>query len=135
VNIKRHLLLGFLLFSLLWTALAEAAEKRQGRWELLGRQDVTFKRDHDRIPVGKKEGPFRQLQVKVQGAPVEIGKMTVTFGNGETFSPDLKHRFKEGATTRVIDLPGERRAIKSIEFNYRRFDRGEGKATVAVYAR
>lgn len=102
---------------------------------MLGRQDVDFKNDHDRIDVGRKEGRFKQLEIRVQGAPVEINKMVVTFGNNETFSPELRHRFDEKSTSRVIDLPGDRRTIKRIDFNYRSINRREGKATVAVYAR
>jgi hypothetical protein len=71
----------------------------------------------------------------VQGAPVEIDNMVITFGNNEKFSPNLRHRFDERSTSRVIDLPGDRRTIKSIDFNYRSIDRREGKATVAVYGR
>jgi hypothetical protein len=62
--------------------------------------------------------------------------MVVTFGNGETFKPNVRHRFDEGSRTKSIDLPGERRAIKQIDFNYRSAGgRREGKATVSVYAR
>src|SRR5207253_8660348 len=56
-----------------------------------------------------KEGRFKQLEIRVQGAPVEINKMVITFGNNETFSPELRHRFEEKSTSRVIDLPGDRR--------------------------
>jgi hypothetical protein len=111
-----------------------AADAAQG-WEMLGRQQVDFKSDHDRIDVGKKEGRFKQLQIRVQDAPVEIEKMVVTFDNDERFSPELRHRFDEKSKTRNIDLPGNRRAIKRIDFNYRSVDRRQGKATVEVYAR
>jgi hypothetical protein len=111
-----------------------AVDAAQG-WEMLGRQQVDFKSDHDRIDVGKKEGRFKQLQIRVQDAPVEIEKMVVTFDNDERFSPELRHRFDEKSKTRNIDLPGNRRAIKRIDFNYRSVDRRQGKATVEVYAR
>lgn len=130
---KRHLILGLISLSLLLCSLASAAEGP--RWELLGRQEVNFKRDRDRIDVGRREGKFKQLQVRVDGAPVEIRDMKVTFGNDETFSPKLRHRFDEKSKTRIIDLPGERRTIKSIDFDYQSPERREGKATVAVYGR
>jgi len=130
---KRYLTATVSLFLLL-VGLAGATYAAQG-WEMLGRQDVDFKKDHDRIDVGRKEGRFKQLEIRVQGAPVEINKMVVTFGNDETFSPELRHRFDEKSSSRVIDLPGDRRTIKRIDFNYRSTNRREGKATVAVYAR
>ena len=130
---KRYLTATVSLFLLL-AGLAGGVHAAQG-WEMLGRQEVDFKNDHDWIDVGRKEGRFKQLEIKVQGAPVEINKMVVTFGNNETFSPELRHRFDENSTSRVIDLPGDRRTIKKIDFNYRSINRREGKATVAVYAR
>jgi hypothetical protein len=130
---KRRLELAIALF-LLMVGLAGVADAAQG-WEMLGRQQVDFKSDHDRINVGRKEGRFKQLQIRVQGAPVEIEKLVVTFDNDEKFSPELRHRFDEKSKSRNIDLPGNRRAIKRIDFNYRSVDRRQGKATVEVYAR
>jgi hypothetical protein len=135
---KRYTSLAFLLVALVLAAgLADAAQRSRdnGDWELLGRTQVDFKKDRDRIQVGKKEGTFNRLEIRVEGGDVEINRMVVTFGNGEKFEPNLKHRFEEGSRSKAIDLPGDRRAIKQIDFNYRSVDRREGKATVAVYAR
>jgi hypothetical protein len=130
---KRYQFLAVFSLVFILSALAGAAEGP--RWELLGRREVDFKGDRDRIDVGKREGKFSQLQIRVDGAPVEIRNMKVTFGNDETFSPGLKHRFDEQSRSRVIDLPGERRVIKRIDFNYSSPNRRAGKATVAVYGR
>jgi hypothetical protein len=43
--------------------------------------------------------------------------------------------FNEGERSRVIDLPGVARIIRSITFNYRSLRNGEGRATVNVYGR
>ena len=131
---KRYSMLGFLSVCLLVTGLAFAAQ-HGGRWELLGRQEVDFRRDHDRIDVGRHEGRFKQLQIRVQGGSVEMNKMVVTFDNNERFSPQLRHRFEEGSDSHVIDLPGNRRGIKSIDFDYRSMKKREGRGTVAVYGR
>ena len=35
--------------------------RNQGRhWEVLGQQDVSFRQDHDVIPVGRRDGPLRE---------------------------------------------------------------------------
>jgi|SRR4026207_653156 NRPS condensation-like uncharacterized protein len=104
-------------------------------WERLGSRDVDFRGDHDRIEVGKSEGRFKELQIRVKGAPIEITNMVVTFGNDEKLNLKMNHRFAEGSGTRSIDLPGDRRAIKRIDFNYRSINRREGKGRVEVYAR
>jgi hypothetical protein len=129
---KRYSVMGGFFLALIASALAGAAEQR---WELLGRQEVSYRGERDRIDIGRREGKFRQLQIKVEGAPVEIRDMVVTFGNDETFSPNLKHQFDERSRSRIIDLPGERRTVKRIDFNYRSPDRRDGKGTVEVYGR
>ena len=115
--------------------LAAGYAKGATGWERLGSRDVDFRGDHDRIEVGRNEGRFKQLQIRVKDAPIEITNMVVTFGNDEKLNLKMNHRFAEGSGTRSIDLPGDRRTIKRIDFNYRSISRREGKGSVEVYAR
>jgi hypothetical protein len=127
---------GLTLVSLiLLTACMAGAAQSPGRWESLGQQEVDFKNDHDRIDVGRSEGRFRQLEVRVKNAPIEIYDMVVTFENDQTFKPKLRHRFTKGSGSQIIDLPGERRTIKRIDFNYKSINRRQGKGTVEVLGR
>jgi hypothetical protein len=123
------------VFALVLMTGAAMAASSPARWERLGQREVDFKNDRDRIDVGRSEGRFRQLQIRVKNAPIEISDMVITFGNDQTFKPNLRHRFNEGSGTRTIDLPGERRSIKRIDFNYNSINRREGKGTVEVLAR
>jgi hypothetical protein len=89
--------------------------------------------------VGRHEGKFKELQIRVDGAPVEIRRMTVTLDDGEKFEAiNKRHRFDENSRTLVIDLPGgKRRDIRSIDIDYfsvRNQDK-DGKGTLMVYAR
>jgi hypothetical protein len=129
---KRYLDLSTFLLCLLAAGLASAAA---ARWERLGEREVDFQGDHDRIEVGRSEGRYKQLEIRVKDAPIEISNMVVTFGNNQKFSPKMRHRFAEGSGTHIIDLPGERRTIKRIDFKYRSISRREGKGKVEVYAR
>lgn len=104
-------------------------------WELLGERVAEFKVDRDRIEVGRSEGRFSKLRVAVKGAPLEMYDMVVTFGDGTTFSPNIRHHFNENSWSHEIDLPGDRRAIRSVDFRYRSPDRREGRATVLLYGR
>jgi hypothetical protein len=61
--------------------------------------------------------------------------MVVTFNNGETFRPKIKEFFDERTSSREINLPGDRRGIRSVDFDYRSADRREGRATVYLYGR
>lgn len=104
-------------------------------WELLGEQVVDFRVERDRINVGRRENRFSALRIAVKGAPLEMRDMVVIFADGTKFSPNLRARFQENSWSRDIDLPGERRALRSIEFTYRSIDRREGRATVMLYGR
>jgi len=62
--------------------------------------------------------------------------VTVTFANGETYSPRVRLRFDANTRTRVIDLPGMACIIRGIDFQYRSIDRRPGgRAVVHVFAR
>jgi hypothetical protein len=123
----------FFLVALLILTSAGAAMSAQD-WELIGSREVDFKAERDTISA-KSKGTFRQLRLLVKGGSIELNDMVVTFGNGEKFSPPLRHRFDEKSSSRIIDLPGERRNIRRIDFRYRSTDRREGKAVVQVYGR
>jgi hypothetical protein len=130
---KRILLAVLILLFFSVEGLAYAAA--QGGGERLGRREVDFKADHDRIDVGRHEGKFRQIEIRVQGAPVEIRRMVVTFANDEKFDLKIRRRFDESMRSHMIDLPGDRRVIKRIDFDYVSPNRRDRKAIVEVYAR
>lgn len=105
------------------------------KWVLLGRVQADFKKGRDRIAVGKSAGAFRELRVTVRDAPMELHDMTVTFGNDRQFKPSVKFNFNEKSTSGRIDLPGERRAIKHVDFVFRSPNRREGLATLILHGR
>jgi hypothetical protein len=110
--------------------------RRDGRRgeELLGQRQVNFRADSDVIEVGRREGRFQKLRVVVRGAPIELRDMKVTFGDDSVFDASGKQILRENSAF-VLDLPGDRRSIKSIAFQARSVNRREGKATVLVYGR
>ena len=106
-----------------------------GDWELLGRKEVSFLVERDTIEVGRAEGRFRALQIVVEGAPVEMRDIRVTFGDGSTFHPETRLDFAENSVSRSIDLPGQARIIRKIDFLYRKTSGLFRQATVTVYGR
>ena len=106
-----------------------------GGWELLGRKDVSFLVDRDTVDVGRAEGRFRELKFVVEGAPVEMYDIRVTFGDGETFHPATRLEFAPNSVSRTIDLPGRGRIIRKIDFVYRKTSGLFRQDTVSVYGR
>jgi len=103
-------------------------------WVKLGEREVNGRVDHDRIEVGRREGKFEKLTVVVLDSDLEMIDFEIKFGKGAPWHPELKHFFKEGQRTRVIDFPGDERTIKFIDFKYRNLP-GGGRAKVQVWAR
>lgn len=108
-------------------------------WEHLGVRPVDFRSDHDAILAGR-QGAFRAVRLDVEGGNLEMFNIKISFANGETFSPATRLLFSAGSMSRVIDLPGEARVIRRIDFFYRSVGPlaaggAQARATVHVYAR
>jgi hypothetical protein len=107
-------------------------DSRRGE-ELLGQLEVDFGADRDVLQVGRDEGRFQKIRLVVRGGSIELRDVKVTFDDNSVFDPESRARVLREDSAFVFDLPGQRRVIKSIAFQYRSLDRREGKATVLVY--
>jgi hypothetical protein len=101
-------------------------------WVKLGEREVNGRVDHDRITVGRHDGKFTKLTLYVEKSDLELLDFEITFGNNQRFHPEVRHVFREGARTRVIDLPGDERTIKTIDLKYKNLP-GGGRARVEVW--
>ena len=121
------------LFALVFTTHSATAGRWDSKgWVKLGERTVNGKVDKDRITVNKYEGRFTKLTLVVEDSDIELLDFDVTFGNNETWNPKVRHYFKEGARSRVIDLPGDQRIIKHIDLKYKNLPNG-GRAKVEVW--
>lgn len=91
---------------------------RPGRWEMLGESRVDGMNDHDRIMVTGVRGAFRAIRIRVRGGAVEFDRVVVHYGDGDSEPIHIRGIVRPGEETRVIDLPGDRRIIQSVEFWY-----------------
>jgi len=104
-------------------------------WTMLGEQQVSSDReDTDKIRVSRWDRRFRKLTVVVLDSDLEMIDMSIKFGRGEPYHPQVNAYFRENSRTKVIDLPGDTREIKWIEFKYRNLP-GGGRARVQVWAK
>ena len=121
-----------LLALVLGTRAAHAERWDSTGWVKLGAREVNGRVDRDRIDVGRYDGKFTKLTLYVESSDLELLDFEITFGNKERFHPEVRHVFKEGSRTRVIDLPGDERVIKSIDLKYKNLP-GGGRARVEVW--
>lgn len=113
---------------------AVAGSPAPGRWELLGSRTVDGKIDRDAIAVGRDDGLFDAVQLKVEGSDIVLLDLKIVFGNGEVFEPKTRLVFNQGSKTREIALPGKKRAIKRVEFRSANLA-GGGRARVEAWGR
>jgi hypothetical protein len=103
-----------------------------GRWEELGCQRVGFLVDRDVIRVGRQEGRFRAIRLRVEGNRVHVLDLKVVYANGQPDDIPVRAEIRAGGMTRPLDLRGERRAIRQIELLYRSQPSFRGQARLCV---
>jgi hypothetical protein len=101
-------------------------------WEKLGCKDVRFIIDRDTLRVGRQEGLFRAIRLRVKEAPVEFFDIRVTYSNGRQQDVRVRQIIRAGEQSGAIDLPGENRGIDKIEMIYRAIPTFKGTAEVCV---
>lgn len=117
------------------SAILFSFTQKQADWVSLGSRTVNMTADHDEIMVTAADGTFTKIKIQVTKAPLHIFNCKIVFGNGEEKEVDIKQDFAKGSGTRVIDLPGEKRVIKKIIFNYKSVPTAKGKAIVTVFGK
>lgn len=106
--------------------------KTKDGWEKLGEATANGKNDHDSVPVGRSEGTFKSIKLRVKNSNVKMSDVVIYFTDGTKYSPSTRVEFKEGEWSKPIDLPGSRRTIKSVNFKYSD-GAGSGSGIVEVW--
>jgi hypothetical protein len=109
---------------------------QSGRWELLGSRTVTDRADHDTVKVGGAKGDFTAIKLEVQRRAVDFHRVVIHFRNGDDQKVELRNTIGANGESRVMDIEGRDRVIRSIDFWYdaRSLGRG-GRAVVRVLGR
>jgi hypothetical protein len=109
--------------------------QRVGRWIYLGEANVNGRLDHDIINVGRADGRFREVQIRVERAPIEFQRVVVHYANGGSEPLEIRDRIRAGGQTRAIDLRGGDRVISGVEFWYAKANWGVRQPRLRLYGR
>jgi hypothetical protein len=84
-------------------------------WRLMGDTWITGQFEHEFIRVGKYEGRYARVMLVITDSSLDVGDVVIQFGNGQRWSPGLRHSFADGSRSRAIDLPGHVRFIRGVD--------------------
>jgi hypothetical protein len=130
--LKRKLLLLAATFLFLIIAGPPSSAQRGGNWVSLGEANVDGNGDHDTIKVGG--GSYRALQIHVERAPIDFQHVVVHYDNGGDDRLPLQGRVPAGGKSRVLDLKGGNRNIRSVDVWYTKGNWGhDAKPKMLLY--
>ena len=93
--LKKHVMVAVgLLLALVFSASAYAQYGE--RWDRLGDAHVDGGQDHDTIHVGRHDGRFRAIQLRVSGGEIFFERVLVHYGNGQTEELVIRDRIPSG---------------------------------------
>jgi hypothetical protein len=132
---RRKLILAGLVL-VLGAAGTLSAQRGQPNWVLLGTKNVTDRADHDTVTVTGAKGNFTAIKIEVQRRAVDFHRVVIHFRNGGDQNVELRNTIRAGGESRVIDIDGADRVIRSIDFWYDAKTLGRGqRAMVRVLGR
>jgi len=105
-----------LAMSLAVSASLFSIQPAQAAWDRIGHVDIDQRRDRDRLQFNFG-GPVEALQLRAEGSDIRCRSIRSTFANGRTrevFSGTLRR-----GRSINIDLPGNARAIRRLDFDCR----------------
>lgn len=108
------------------------SRRSAARWENLGCRDVGFFVDRDVIRVGRNEGNYSAVKLRVRGNRIEIFDLKVYYGNGQRDDIRVRAIIPDGGETQPLDLEGNVRGIDRIEMIYRSQPNYKGQAKICV---
>ncbi len=104
-----------------------------GSWRLIGQTHADHSRDHDSIVVKGPHDSFRRIKFKVTDAPLNMTRMVVRYDDGAPQQINTRNEIAKGGESRVIDLNGGKRKLKSVEFWYDTRGFLNGKADITLF--
>ena len=105
-----------------------------GTWRVIAKTTAHAGVDHDVVRVTGADN-FRKLKLKVTDSGLNMIRMIVTYDGGGVQKIALKQYIPKNGESRIIDLNGGSRSIRTIEYWYEDTGFLNGRADLTVYGR
>jgi hypothetical protein len=126
-----------ILVAALAVVLFSAGASKAAEWVRLADRHVGFISDHDTIHVGRHDGKFKRLKLKIYKNDIELNSIRVVFGNGEVEDVVFNHHIRDGGEADV-ELPHgwhEGRFIRDVELHYHSRPDFRGEAVAELWGK
>lgn len=105
-----------------------------GLWDKLGSARVGFLVDKDVIRVGRQEGRFEAVRLRIHGNDIQLISARVIYARGGGEDLRISGVYRAGSETQVVQLTDDRgRSIEQVELVYRSNPRARGEAVVDLW--
>jgi hypothetical protein len=112
----------------------DKASMSMNDWRLLGSVSAGHNGDHDVIHVDGPHDTYRRLKFRVTRSPLNMHRMVVTYDDkGAPENIEVRNEIPKDGESRVIDLKGGKRKLRSVEFWFDTKGILNGKAEVTLY--
>jgi hypothetical protein len=91
---------------------------QRGKWVYIATTEVRLSGERDVVNLNSRD-LYRGIKFNVTRNPLEVFDLSVIFENGQHQNFPLRNIFQPGTGSRVLDLPGNKRRIRSLVFTYR----------------
>jgi Bacterial SH3 domain len=109
---------------------------RDPDWERIGALEVGRDRDRDVIQLDRRDGRFDALRMRVRGAPVDIRRVVVVYGNGKRDRLDFDRTIRRNGETGELALRGNNgRFIDRIILVHQKARRAGRPSEVEIWGR
>lgn len=124
----------FSMTGVLATAVVPSLAEAAAVWVYLGKRRVNPLLDHDLIHVGPVTD-FHKIRLSVTGNGLFMYDLKVTYRNGVVDDIPVRWHIPQGGGTRIIDLRGNDRVIRNVQFWYGRPVNGKGATHIMLWGR
>jgi hypothetical protein len=112
-----------------------SAQAPSPNWVALGCRNVNWALERDVILVGRRDGRFSAIRLRVSGNDVRILDLKVVYGSGAPDDIQVRAVVRAGSQSGPLDLRGRDRAIDRVEMIYAKKPNFRGRAQVCVEGR
>ena len=104
-------------------------------WQLMATSEVDYILDFVSFELDSTSNPYTSIKLKVKEGELNIYKCTVYFIDGFHLETELSKYLENGNDGKIINLPGNQKAINRIQIKFDPKEKIEDKSVVEIWGK